>query len=146
MARDKRSGEMTLGGYGLRWLLTTLLVLVSYNPSGYSAFDWFRSAWTDSALGPAHYLVAVVILIGWVVLLRATFNSLGTLGLVLGAALLGTLVWFLIDLGVLTGSSFDFYAWVALVCLSALLALGLAWSHLWRRLTGQVDVEDFDGN
>ena len=89
MARERRSSEMTLGGYGLRWLLTTLLVLASYNPSGYSAFDWFRSAWSDGTLGPAHYLVAVVILIGWVVLLRATFNSLGTLGLVLGTALLG---------------------------------------------------------
>ncbi|NJN52306.1 MAG: hypothetical protein HC809_11640 [Gammaproteobacteria bacterium] len=137
---------MTLGGFSLRWLLATVLVLATYNPSGYSALDWFRGALSDGTLGPEHYLCAVVILIGWVIMLRATFNSLGTLGLVLGTALLATFVWFLIDLGLLSGSSFDFYAWIALICLGALLALGLAWSHLWRRLTGQVDVEDFDGS
>ncbi len=146
MANRKRASELTLAGFSLRWMFATVLVLATYNPSGYSTIDWFRTALGDGTLGPAHYLVAVVILIGWVILLRATFNSLGILGLVLGTALLGTLVWFLIDLGLLTGSSFDFYAWISLVCLGALFALGLTWSHLWRRLTGQVDVEDFDRN
>jgi hypothetical protein len=146
MARQKRASELTLGGFSLRWVLATVLVLATYNPSGYSVLEWLWRALGDSGLGPAHYLTAVIVLIGWVVLLRATFNSLGMLGLLLGAALLATLVWFLIDLGVLSGNTFDFYAWVALVCLGALLALGLSWSHLWRRLTGQVDVEDFDGN
>ena len=86
----------------------------------------------------------VLLVIGWVILLRATFNLLGAIGLVLGTALLGTLVWLLFDFGVLTGSSVSFYAWVSEVCLGALLALGLCWSLVWRRLTGQVDIDDFD--
>jgi hypothetical protein len=37
------------------------------------------------------------------------------------------------------------FGWIAIVCVALLLALGLSWSHLWRRLTGQVDTDDFDG-
>jgi hypothetical protein len=86
-----------------------------------------------------------VLLIGWVILLRATLNSLGLLGLALGAMLLAAGVWLLFDLGVLHQSSSSLFGWIAIVCVALLLALGLSWSHLWRRLTGQVDTDDFDG-
>jgi hypothetical protein len=136
--------EITLAGFLVRFLLATGLVLATYNPSGYSFAEWFGDSWSAGTVGPVHYFVAVLLAIGWVILLRATFNSLGPLGLVLGVALLGTLVWVLVDYGVLTGSTFSFFTWVAQVCLGALLAIGLCWSHIWRRLTGQVDVDDFD--
>jgi len=34
------------------------------------------------------------------------------------------------------------FTWVILVILSVMLAIGLSWSHGWRRLTGQVEVDD----
>jgi hypothetical protein len=34
--------------------------------------------------------------------------------------------------------------WVILLCLALLLAVGLSWSHVWRRLTGQYEVDDND--
>ncbi len=146
MANDVRRAEgVTWGGFGLRFILASLLVLATYNPSGYSFADWVWDAWNGDGLGPVHYLAGVVLLIGWIVLIQATLNSLGPLGLLLGAALLGALVWLLFDLGVLAGSGVSFYTWIVEVCLGALLAVGLVWSHLWRRLTGQVDVDDFDG-
>jgi len=145
MATRNRTEALTFSGFVIRFLLATGLVLVTYNPSGYSFYDWFAAAWDSGGPGAPHYFVAVLLLIGWVVLLRATFNSLGALGLVLGTALLGTLVWLLFDLGLLTGSSVSFYTWISIFCVSALLALGLSWSHIWRRLTGQVDIDDFEG-
>jgi len=33
-------------------------------------------------------------------------------------------------------------SWVVLVCIAALLAIGLCWSHIWRRLTGQFEVDE----
>jgi hypothetical protein len=34
--------------------------------------------------------------------------------------------------------------WIALLCLSGLLAIGMSWSHVRRRLTGQIDVDAVD--
>jgi len=36
--------------------------------------------------------------------------------------------------------------WVVLVIVSLLLAIGMSWSHIRRRLTGQVDIDDVDEN
>ena len=49
------------------------------------------------------YLVGVVLMIGWVILLAATQRSLGVFGLMLGAMLLGGVVWLLVDIGWLNG-------------------------------------------
>ena len=139
----RRTERLTLSGFAVRFVAATVLVLGTYNPSGYSFIEWIHESWSHG-LGAPHYFVAVVLLIGWVILLRATFNSLGAIGLVLGGALLGTLTWLLYDWGVLTGSSVSFYAWIVEVSLGALLALGLCWSLIWRQLTGQVEVDRVD--
>jgi hypothetical protein len=34
-------------------------------------------------------------------------------------------------------------SWIILVSIAFLLAVGVSWSHLWRRLTGQLEV-DYD--
>jgi hypothetical protein len=147
MAEVSRSQEgFGLGSFGLRLLVALLMVYVTWNPAGYSYVDWAMSGWSAGAMGAPHAFVGVVLLIGWVILLRATYNSLGLLGLVLGAALLAVTVWLLIDLGILRGQSTSFISWVVLTCLGILLGIGLSWSYVWKRLTGQVDVEDFDRN
>ena len=83
-------------------------------------------------------------MIGWVILLAATQRSLGVLGLMLGAMLLGGVVWLLVDIGWLNVASVPNATWVALICIAMLLAVGLSWSHVWRRLTGQFEVDDGD--
>ena len=62
--------------------------------------------------------------------------------MVLGVILLAGLVWLFIDFGVLSLDSVSAVTWVVLVCIAALLAVGLSWSHIWRRLTGQFEVDD----
>jgi len=59
-------------------------------------------------------------------------------------ALFAALVWWLIDAGVLLADSVTTITWIALVSLSLLLAVGMSWSHIRRRLTGQVDVDEVE--
>jgi len=154
MARDKSesrskgrpSSEFNLMSFVWRFLASLFLVLVTYNPTRYSYWDWVVSAMNNepSTLGPEHFVVGVVLMIGWVILLAATQRSLGVLGLLLGIMLLGGVVWLLIDIGWLNVETVSSATWVGLICIALLLAVGLSWSHVWRRLTGQFEVDDGD--
>ena len=140
--KTRTSRELDLPGFLLRLVATTALVLATYNPSGWSFYDWLRAGFANSGLGPEHFVVGVVLVIGWIILLGATYRSMGLLGLVLGGALFGGLVWLLIDFGILAIDSPTELTWVILIVASIVLAIGLSWSHVWRRLTGQFEVDD----
>lgn len=140
----KASREFNFLSFVWRFLASLFLVMVTHNPTRYSYVDWLRAATPENPLGPEHFVVGVVLLIGWVILLAATQRSLGTFGLLLGTALLGGVVWLLIDIGWLNVETVSSATWVALFCVAALLAIGLSWSHVWRRLTGQFEVDDGD--
>jgi hypothetical protein len=124
-----------------RWILALLLVFASYNPSGKSYVHWVKAAFGGEGLEALHYFVGVVLLAGWAAFIIATERSLGALGSILGAALLGTGIWLLVDLGVLHPDSTSSIAWLALFALATLLAIGMSWSHIWRRLSGQLEVD-----
>lgn len=126
----------------LRWLFAAVLVFGTYNPTDYSWVSWALSP--ENSFGPWHALIGVVLLIAWIIYLRATFLSMGWLGIVLGAALFACIVWLLIDLGLLSLESTSALSWLALVLVSLLLAAGMSWSHIRRRLTGQLDVDDVE--
>jgi hypothetical protein len=140
----RASREFNLLSFVWRFLASLLLVMVTYNPTEYSYVGWLRAATPENPLGPEHFVVGVALLIGWVILLAATQRSLGTFGLLLGGALLGGVVWLLTDIGWLNVSTVSSATWVGLLCVAALLAVGLSWSHVWRRLTGQFEVDDGD--
>jgi hypothetical protein len=125
-----------------RLLAALALVLASYNPAGFSYFHWVSGAISRQDFGPAHVFVGVALLIGWTVFGVATRNSLGTLGTLLSAALIGTGIWLLTRIGVVHADSASAITWLALVALATLLAIGLSWSHIWRRLSGQLEVDD----
>lgn len=150
MADDKKrksrgsSRELDFAGFMMRLVGTTVLVLATYNPSGWSFVHWLRNGFADGALGPEHFVSGIVLIIGWIILLTATFRSIGMLGLILGTSLFGGLVWLLIDFGVLSIDSRSELTWVILIVASLVLAIGLSWSHVWRRLTGQFEVDDSD--
>jgi Family of unknown function (DUF6524) len=137
-------GYFTWRSFLGRSLAVFVLVLLTYNPTGFSFVQWLVESLRDSRAGAAHALAGVVVAIGWVFVLRATLRSLGIVGLVLGAAFFGALVWFLISLGVLQLGARSAITWAALLCLAGLLAIGISWSHVRRRVTGQVDVDDID--
>ncbi|MDP6436015.1 MAG: DUF6524 family protein [Gammaproteobacteria bacterium] len=138
-SRSDRPDSFSAVSFLWRFLMALVLVMATYNPSEFSVFHWIRGA---EDIGAVHFFVGVLLLIGWVVLWVATWRSLDTLGVVLAVALLGTLVWLLISAGILTPVSASGIAWIVLICLATLLAVGLSWSHIWRRLTGQYTVDE----
>lgn len=139
---SRRAGDLTLGGFALRFVAALTLVMATYNPSQYSAFSWIKDAISASEMGALHFFVLVLLLIGWTVYLVASFRSLGTLGMVLGALFFAALIWLLTDFGLLATDSLTSLTWIILVCFAALLTIGVSGSHLWRRLTGQLEVDD----
>lgn len=145
MAKNNKSqAPLSAVGFGLRLLAALALVLLTYNPSGFSAYHWVTAAISASAFGPLHLLLIGVLLAGWAVFWIATWRSLDTLGVVLLAIILGAIVWGLVRLGWISIDSVSSGAWVGLILLAVILAVGVSWSHLWRRITGQVNVEQVD--
>jgi hypothetical protein len=121
-----------------RMVFAVALVLLTFNPSGHSLYHWLGEAQVSLA---AKAFVGMLLLVGWVGCIRTAFIALGTLGLVLGVALFGTAVWFLVDAGVLSVSNMSSLSWVVLVVLGLLLGVGLSWSLVRARATGQIEVE-----
>lgn len=140
--RRGRGHDVSLGGFIIRLIAALVLVFATYNPSGYSFVDWIRDAMADGTLGALHFFLGVLLLIGWTIYGVASIRALGTLGLILGSLFFGGLVWVLIEYEILKLDSASGITWVVLVCLAALLAVGVSWSHIWRRMTGQLEVDE----
>ena len=141
---NNNSGGLSAIGFLWRLVAALVLVLLTYNPSDHSAYHWISSAIAESAFGPLHLLLIGVLLIGWAIYWIATWRALGTLGVALAGLVVSAIIWLLIDIGLLELESMSAITWVSLVGLSIVLAVGVSWSHVWRRLTGQLNVEDVD--
>ncbi|HCS65926.1 MAG TPA: hypothetical protein DIW64_18690 [Cellvibrio sp.] len=134
--------NLTASGVVLRFLFALLLVLLSYNPSGYSYFHWVHYSFSD--ITPYVVIAGVILLIGWGIYIKATLNSLGLIGIIALAALFACLVWLFIYWGFLSVNDISAMAWVIEVLLAAMLAVGMCWSHFTRRMSGQVDVDEIE--
>ena len=130
------------GSFLLRVLFAAVLVFGTYNPTSFSYVSYVLAEGHE--FGPITAIIGLLLLIAWIVFLRATFLSLGWLGVILGAALFGCIIWLFVDLGWLSIDSTGAITWLALIVLALILAVGLSWSHIRRRLTGQVDVDDIE--
>lgn len=126
-----------MGGALVRIALALVLVFCTFNPSGFSLFHWITGP--PVTITPGKVLAVIALAIGWLVCLRTAFIAMGWLGLSLGIALFGVLVWFLVDhdLLSLTGSGI---VWIGEVIVGVLLGLGLSWSLLRAKATGQIEV------
>jgi hypothetical protein len=130
-----------LGGIATRFLFAFALVVLTWNPSPVNFIRWAINQWSN--MPPVVLFVALALVAGWAFFIHATARSLGTLGVILTIGLAGTVLWmlnrYLVDL---TNSTV--LAWVLLTLVAAILALGMSWSHLKRRWSGQADVDDVD--
>jgi O-antigen/teichoic acid export membrane protein len=134
--------NITLSGIGTRFAIALFLVLITWNPIDFNYIDWARTNW--SVHTPVVFLLGVVLVISWVVFLRATFRSLGPVGITLAVALAVGILWLMVDFGLVDLANSTALAWVLLVLLAGILAAGMSWSHLRRRWAGQADVDDLD--
>ena len=135
---------LTWAGFFLRLLAAIVLVFSTYNPSGWSYYHWVSE--NLSNLNPLMALAGIVLLIGWTIYLRATARSLGIFGLLLAAAFFGNLLWLVIDWGLVAADSITAITYIILVIMCGFLAIGISWSHVRRRMTGQVDVDEIEDN
>jgi len=129
-------------GFLIRWMCALALLAATFNPTEYNYVQWVRS------YGGMNMSIAVLagllLLVGYIIYLRATLRSIGALGMMLILALVGAALWVLVDLGVLRLDNPSFNVWLGLVALSFVLAIGLSWSIVRRALSGQADVDDVD--
>jgi len=136
------SSSFGWGGFLARWIVALALVLGTFNTTKYSFYQWV--AQTGSEDLPLKVLVGLGILIVLIIFARATLRSIGLVGLALAAAFFGAMVWVLIDYGLLEAGSSTVMTYILLVIIATLLAVGISWSHVRRRLSGQSDVDDLD--
>ena len=87
---------ISVGGFLARWLAAFVLVFITFNPTSYSYTNWLIADRTGDDL-PIKALAGVLLLIAYVIFLRATWRSIGLLGLILIALLFGAIGWVLID-------------------------------------------------
>jgi Family of unknown function (DUF6524) len=125
-------------GVLMRVVFTVALVLLTYNPSGHSFYHWAVAP--PPGITALKAFLGILLLIGWVICLRTAFVALGWLGVTLGVALLGTLVWLLVDMKMVDTTP-SMLLWIALVSVGIVLGIGLSWSLIRARATGQVEVD-----
>ncbi|MEM7564973.1 MAG: DUF6524 family protein [Pseudomonadota bacterium] len=137
MARN----EFNFTSFLLRFTFALALVLLTYNPTEYSWVAYLKS---DI---PKVYLAAsgIVLLIGWVMFLRATWNSLGPIGTILAAAFFGIIIWLFIEWGFFSLDDTTIIQWVVEFIVAGVLAVGMSWSHVRRRISGQYDTDEIEG-
>lgn len=125
----------------VRWAVAIVLVLATINTTEWSYVGW---ALAPGGSVPLKVLAGLVLLILYVVYLRATWRAIGPVGIILSLAFLGTIVWALIDFGVLDPTEPTAMTYVVLLVVATVMAIGLSWSHIRRRVSGQVDTDDVE--
>lgn len=125
-------------GLLFRGLFALLLVFASYNPEGYSFYHWgIMNIQVDT---PAKVFCGIVLIIGWAIYLRATFHSLGLIGISLAVAFFASLLWLMIDRGWVVATNAKVLSYIILLIISAILTTGISWSFIRRKISGQYDV------
>jgi len=125
-----------------RWLLAFVLLAVTFNPTDWNYVTWARANF-DTQM-PLTLLLGLILLVGYIIYLRATLRSIGGIGMALVLAITGALVWTMQDLGLISFDNPSLNVWLALIALSFVLGIGLSWSHIRRKLSGQSDMDDVD--
>ena len=126
----------------IRWLIAFVLIAATYNPTQYNLVRWSLTNLSEQL--PLIVLSGLILLIVYIIFMRATLRSIGLFGMFLVLSVFGTLVWVLYDQGWVNLTNPTVNTWAGIFALSVVLAIGLSWSIVRRRLSGQADVDDID--
>jgi len=125
--------------YLLHWVASILLVLATYNPFGFSYWDWLTH---DGGYASLKVLAGVALLILHIVATVSTTRSLGIIGIGLLTAFYGAVAWLLVDHNLLDLNDPRMFALTGLLIIAAVYGMGLSWSHIRNELSGQVHSID----
>ena len=131
--------NLTAGGFLFRWMGALVLVLGTYNPTPYNFLAWVTDDASRGDQLPLKLLIGAAIIIGYVIYFRATFQSIGFIGIGLALLFFGGVIWLLLDYGVLDLREYGTIAWIILFIVATIMAVGLSWSFIRRMLSGQID-------
>ena len=135
--------EFNILSFLLRFAFAIVLVFATFNPTGYSFFHWVYN--TLPGFKPQIGLVGILLVVGWIIFIRASVRSIGFIGFNLLALFFVFSIWLMIDLGWFSlKGNVTAISWISEFCLAFIMAVGISWSHIRRRITGQVDVDDVD--
>ena len=129
-------------GFLLRWGFAFLLLAATFNPTDWNFVRWSQANFSGQM--PLTVLLGLLLLVGYIIYLRATLRSIGPFGMLLVLAVVGALLWVLYDWGWLRLENSTQNTWIGILALSAVLGIGLNWSHVRRKLSGQADMDDVD--
>lgn len=129
-------------GFILRFVFAIIVVFATYNPEGVSYYHWVYEALPEFSVLKA--FVGVILLIGWIILFRATIGSLGFIGILLAAAFFGLAIWLIIDVLGLSTDNLRVISYIIGIMLASVLSVGVSWSHVRRRMTGQLDTDEIE--
>lgn len=129
-------------GYILRWVFAFVLLAVTFNPTQWNYVRWAPGQYEEQL--SLVVLLGLILVIGYIIYLRATIRSIGPFGMFLVLSVVGALLWVLYDWGLLDLENTDRNIWLGIIALSVVLWIGLSWSHVRRHLSGQADMDDVD--
>ena len=127
-------------GIILRWLGAFVLLAATYNPTQVNFTRWAEANWQTQM--PLTLLLGLLLGVGYMIYIGATLRSIGTVGILLVAAIVAALVWVLIDYQILTLQNPSLNLWLGIFALSVVLGIGLSWSIIRQRLSGQATVDE----
>lgn len=131
-----------MGGFLLRWGFAFGLLAATYNPTQFNYNRWMTTRGGENL--SIAVLCGLVLVIGYIIYMRATLRSIGAVGMALVLGVVGAMLWVAFDMGWMNFENPTANTWIALVALSFVLGIGLSWSHVRRRLSGQSDMDDVD--
>lgn len=129
-------------GIFLRWVFALILVTATFNPTQWNYVGWAMENYATET--PITVFLGLILLISYVIYIRATMRSIGVFGVLLVAAVVASLIWVLIDWQLLSLENKDVNVWLGVFAVSVVLGIGLSWSIVRRALSGQLDVDDYD--
>ncbi len=132
--------RISVGGVIGRFFASLVLVLATYNPSGYSFIGWVGSNFPQ--VRPLQAVIGIILLGVWIFFVHATWRALGTLGVALGLAFFAAVIWLLSSWGWMSMSNHAAVAWMVLLVIACMLTLGLCWALIRVRVSGQAVVEE----
>jgi purine-cytosine permease-like protein len=129
-------------GVIIRWLGAFGLLSATYNPTQWNFYRWAEANY--AAQLPLTVLLGLLLAVAFIIYGAATLRSLGALGMIMVAAVFGALIWVLVDWGVLATNNSALNTWLGILALSLVLGIGLSWSILWQKMSGQATVDEVD--
>ena len=127
-------------GIILRWLGAFVLLSATYNPTQINFTRWAEANWQTQM--PLTILLGLLLGVGYMIYIGATLRSIGTFGILLVGAIVAALVWVLIDYQIFTLQNSSLNLWLGILALSVVLGIGLSWSIIRQRISGQATVDE----